>query len=94
MSTLLTPPDKACIALTGVQPGFSAECRVLAGTATKPPAEKLKQLAKLLNSLKMMHPTSSPATMACQKGSRSADGVTSSDIMILLDTCCQSAEMQ
>lgn len=29
---ILTEPDKACIALTGTQPGFSAECNVLAGT--------------------------------------------------------------
>jgi hypothetical protein len=57
---MLTPPDRACIAVTGVQPGFSAECRVLAGTATTPPAEKVWHPAPSLASM-MMHPTSSPA---------------------------------
>ena len=60
---LLTLPVRACIALTGVQPGFSAECRVLAGTATTPPAVNLLQPV-LFSALKMAHPTSSPAAMA------------------------------
>lgn len=61
-----TPPDKACIALTGVQPGFSAECRVLAGTATTPPAVKFWQPAVFPRSLRIMHPTRSPTWHASQ----------------------------
>ena len=57
---VLTAPERACIALVGVQPGFSAECSVLAGTATTPPAEKLWQPGPSFWST-MIHPTNSPA---------------------------------
>ncbi len=57
---VLTAPERACIALVGVQPGFSAECSVLAGTATTLPAEKFWQPGPSFLS-RMAHPTNSPA---------------------------------